>query len=115
MLNNVYHLKMMAEEYFYTIALDSKMIALGVFEVSHGTANYSVAQPMEVYIRALLCGAVNIVIAHNHPSGSPSPSSDDFKITQIMKTTGELIGIKLIDHIIVAGTEYYSFKENNNL
>lgn len=99
-----------AEEYVYLITLNSKNKLTGLFEVSHGTVNSSILSPREIYIRALLLGATNIIIFHNHPSGDPEPSKEDIRVTKRLKTAGELLGVELIDHIIV-GNYYYSFRE----
>ena len=99
-----------AEEYVYLITLNNKNKLTGLFEVSHGTVNSSILSPREIYIRALLLGATNIIIFHNHPSGDPEPSKEDIRVTKRLKATGELLGVELIDHIIV-GNYYYSFRE----
>ena len=99
-----------AEEYVYLITLNNKNKLTGLFEVSHGTVNSSILSPREIYIRALLSGATNIIIFHNHPSGDPEPSKDDILVTKRIKAAGELLGVGLLDHIIV-GNYYYSFRE----
>ncbi len=99
-----------AEEYVYLITLNNKNKLTGLFEVSHGTVNSSILSPREIYIRALLLGATNIIIFHNHPSGDPEPSKEDIRVTKRLKAAGELLGVELIDHIIV-GNYYYSFRE----
>lgn len=110
MLNTVFNLKNRAEEYVYMVALNTKNKPLGVFEVSHGTVNQSVCNPRELFIRALLCGATNIILAHNHPSGDTVPSEIDVENYRMVKEAGQLIGIKLLDSIIV-GNGYFSFME----
>lgn len=92
------------------IATDTKQKVLGVFEISHGTVNTSLISPREVFIRALLCGADYIILVHNHPSGNSHPSMEDKKVTERIKECGELMNIKLLDHIII-GDDYYSFQE----
>ncbi|MCD8398263.1 MAG: JAB domain-containing protein [Lachnospiraceae bacterium] len=111
MMCRCFRLDKMAEEYVYMIGLDCKEHMLGVFEISHGTVNVSAVCPREVFIRALLCGAVGIVLVHNHPSGECDPSRMDAEITKRIKESGEMIGIKLLDHIIM-GEGYFSFQEN---
>jgi len=110
MMNNVFDMQNLAEEYLYMIACDSKQKVLGVFEISHGTVNASLISPREVFIRALLCGAVNIILTHNHPSGNSYPSVEDNRATKRIKECGELMGISLLDHIII-GDDFYSFKQ----
>ncbi len=110
MLNVVFNLRNRAEEYVYMVALNTKNKPLGVFEVSHGTVNQSVCSPRELFIKALLCGAANIILAHNHPSGDTAPSKTDVENYRIVKEAGQLMGIKLLDSIIV-GDGYFSFME----
>lgn len=99
-----------AEEYVYLITLNSKNKLTGLFEISHGTVNVSLLSPREIYIRALLAGATNIILFHNHPSGDVIPSKDDILATKRIKAAGELLGVELLDHLIV-GDKYYSFRE----
>ena len=93
------------------IAMNSSCRVLGIFLISKGTANVSLITPREVYIRALLSGAVQIVLCHNHPSGNAVPSEQDIAITRKIKEAGELININLADHIIIGSDSYLSFKE----
>lgn len=79
MLNTLFRLNKKAEEYVYMIAVDTKSKVLGIFEISHGTVNAVMANPREIFIRALLCGASAIILAHNHPSGDMVPSADDME------------------------------------
>lgn len=110
MMKALYYLDERAEEYMYMLALDTKCKPIGIFEIGHGTVNTCLAPVRELYIRALLIGAVNIVLIHNHPSGDTSPSKEDLTVTKRVKEAGDLIGIKLLDHIII-GDSYTSFKE----
>lgn len=64
---------------------------------------------------AILANAAAIVICHNHPSGDPSPTLDDFDVTRRIVATGDLLGITVLDHIVVADGRYYSFKESGRL
>lgn len=105
----------MAEEYCYLIALNSSFKTLGIFLISKGTVNVSLIAPREVFIRALLAGAVQIILCHNHPSGDTPPSRQDAELTKRIKETGELVGIPLADHIIIGGNTYFSFKEHGML
>lgn len=113
LMTEVFNLDSKADEYVYMIAFNNKMKVLGVFEVSHGTVNYSPIEPRGLFMRALYVGATNIVLVHNHPSGEIYASKTDRAVSERIKEAGELLGIKLIDHIIIAGDGYYSFKENN--
>ena len=114
MLNYIYNAKAKAEEHMWLIALDTKYNLIGLFEISHGTVNASLVSPREIFIRLCLCGAASCILAHNHPSGDTTPSTEDIKVTSRIKEVGEMMNINLLDHIIV-GESYYSFKENNNV
>lgn len=102
-----------AEEFLYMVALNTKCRVLGVFEISHGTVSSTVASPREIFMRAVLCGAVTLIIVHNHPSGSVVPSADDIKTYKTLTQIGELMGIRVNDSVIVAGGCYYSLREDN--
>jgi DNA repair protein RadC len=112
MLNAVYRLNRQAEEHLYMIALSIKCRPLGVFEISHGTVDCTVVNPRDVFIKALLCGASAIVIAHNHPSGDVTPSKEDRNVYERIRQCGELLGVQLLDSLIVgdSGT-YFSMKD----
>lgn len=114
MMVDLYQLDVQAEEYVYMIAFNNKMYPVGVFEISHGTVDVSILSPREIFIRALLVGAVNIVLIHNRPSGSTKPSSEDIHATERIKKAGQVIGVKLIDHIIIGDT-YLSLGEEGYL
>ena len=80
--------------------------------VSMGTVNAALSSPREVYLEALKCQAVYIILVHNHPSGDPTPSHQDVLLTKQMMKAGMLIGIELSDHIIIGNQKFYSFREN---
>lgn len=101
-----------AEEYVYMFALDTKGNVLGVFQISKGSVNANHINPREIFIRAILCGAVNIVVLHNHPSGDVTPSEDDLKVCRRIREAGALLGIMMVDFIIV-GKGFYSYAEEN--
>lgn len=94
------------------IMLNSKSVYLGDVNVSVGTVNASFASAREIYLEALKYKAVNICLLHNHPSGDPTPSRSDIESTQKIVQAGEIIGIRLMDHIIIGDNRYVSFKEN---
>lgn len=114
-LNTIFHLNRLAEEHVIMIAADTKGNVLGIFNVSHGTVNLSICNPREIYIRALMVGAANIFIVHNHPSGNCNPSDDDVKIARQISDVGNILGIIMLDFIIVGNGTYYSFKEHKTL
>lgn len=109
MLDEVFRASYQAEEHTWLIAMTQDCKVIGVFEVSHGAVNVSILNPREIFVRLLLCGAASFVIAHNHPSGSATPSADDISTTQRIKEAAQLMGVSFCDHIIVGQGGLYSF------
>lgn len=112
LMNSIFQVRSLAEEYVWIIALDSYGHPVGVFELSHGTANQSFMNTREIYICLLLCGAVNFIMVHNHPSGDTKPSKEDVATTERVKEVGKLLGINMLDHIII-GDSSYSFASHD--
>jgi len=83
--------------------------------VSQGTMTASLAHPREIFKGACLANAYGIVMVHNHPSGDPSPSDEDTKLTQRIKQAGVIMGVDLLDHVIVAENGCYSFQASGKL
>ncbi len=102
-----------SEEYIYMLCLDTRCRLIAVIEISHGSVDVSVISPREVYQKALLANAVNIILIHNHPSGDSEPSSNDIATTKRIEETGTLVGIHLLDHVIVAEENCYSVYTNS--
>lgn len=102
------HLK---REQTLLVMLDNKSHFLGDFILSQGTVNASLMSPREIFLCALKNEAVYILLLHNHPSGDPTPSGQDIKITKQIKEISDLIEIPLIDHIIIGDNNYSSMKE----
>lgn len=98
------------KESFITLHLDGKNRIVCIDQVSTGSLNQSIVHPREVFKTALLSSAAAIVLIHNHPSGDPLPSREDREITRRLKEAGELLGIRVLDHMIV-GETYLSFVE----
>ena len=113
MMCNVFHSDKQTEEICHILCFNTKMKLQGVFEISRGTVNISLINPREVFMKALLCGAVYIILVHNHPSGDITPSKEDVEVTKRIKEAGNLIGITLLDHIVIGDESYYSFMEHN--
>lgn len=103
-----------AKEHFITLHLDGKNRIIAMDRVSEGSLNQSIVHPREVFKTACLSSAASIIMIHNHPSGDPTPSQEDLQITRRLKEGGELLGIKVLDHIIV-GKTYYSLKESGHM
>ena len=104
-----------SREHFMAVYLNGAHQVIAYSIVSTGTANASLVHSREVFQPALLCGATALLIGHNHPSGKEEPSFEDKKVTKMIKEVSELIGIKLLDHVIVTDDKYYSFVENFGL
>ena len=90
--------------------LDQKQRVIRSLILSTGTIESSVSHPRDLFRVAMLASASFAVAFHNHPSGDPAPSVPDRTVTRRLHAAGELIGITLLDHIILAGTNYYSFR-----
>lgn len=84
-------------------------------ELFRGTLNYSMVHPREVFKEAYILGAVSIICIHNHPSGKVEPSKDDINLTKRLISVGDLMGIKVIDHLIIGSNSYYSFLKNGDI
>ena len=108
-------LRYATQECVYAVYLDQKCKYLRKQEITKGTVNASLISPREIFLEAMRCGAVQLVLVHNHPSGNVSPSREDIQITHQVKDAGELLQIRLIDHIIVGPQSYYSFAEHRML
>lgn len=106
-------LKDYSREHFYIIALNSRNHS--VAEVSVGSLNTNIVHPREVFAEAIKNKAASVIIAHNHPSGDPEPSEDDLEVTKRLFEAGKILGIDIMDHIVVAKTSYFSFKEKGKL
>lgn len=107
-------LKNETKEYFFSIHLDGKNRINCVDEVSVGSMNQSIVHPRELFKTALLSSAAAVILVHNHPTGDPTPSREDIEITRRLKEAGEILGVKLLDHIII-GSSYLSFTERGLL
>jgi len=104
-----------AVEQFGVVLLDTKHRLLRTTLVSIGTLDSSPAHPREVFREATAASAAAVVLFHNHPSGDPTPSADDCDLTSRLLQAGRIIGINVLDHIILADTKYFSFKEAGRL
>lgn len=102
------------KEYFLALHLDGKNRVICVDMVSSGSLNQSIVHPRETFKTALLSSAAAIILMHNHPTGDPTPSPEDIEVTRRLREAGELLGIRILDHIII-GSTYYSFTERGNL
>lgn len=102
-------------EYFVVLLLDGKNRIILEEQVSEGSLNQSIVHPREVFTRAVKESAAAIILVHNHPSGDPSPSREDREITRRLKEAGDVLGIRVLDHIIIGDGSYFSFVEQGLL
>ncbi len=104
-----YSLRDRRKEYFMALLLDGKNRILKEVRVSEGSLNQSIVHPREVFSPAVRESAAAIILVHNHPSGDPAPSREDREITRRLKDAGELMGVKVLDHIIIGDGGFVSF------
>ncbi len=102
-------------EYFIALLLDGKNRIMLEEQVSEGSLNQSIVHPREVFSRAVKESAAAVILVHNHPSGDPAPSREDREITRRLKEAGDLLGIRVLDHIIIGDGTYFSFVEQGVL
>ena len=95
--------------------LNTRSKLIGESDISTGTVDTALVSPRELFIEALQRGAVSIVLLHNHPSGDPTPSKADVRITRRLKEAGSMIGITLLDHIIIGNNCFISLREKGFL
>ena len=100
------------QEYFYALYFNNKQQLLKTKLLFIGTINQSITHPREVFKEAYSYSASSIICVHNHPSDNLMPSNQDIEITKQLINVGNLLGIKIIDHVIIGSNNYYSFLEN---
>jgi DNA repair protein RadC len=98
-------------EQFKVLFLNKANKVLGAYEVSTGGISGTVADPRVIFAAALKANACAIIISHNHPSGNLKPSRQDEELSQKIKQAGQLLDIKLLDHVIITGEAYFSFAD----
>lgn len=103
------------KEMFLTLHLDGKNRIVAMDVVSIGSLNQSIVCPRSVFQTALLSNAAALILIHQHPSGDPTPSSEDIAITRRLKEAGEIINCRVLDHIIIGNGDYLSFVERGLL
>ena len=106
-------------EHVLALHFDTKRKLIGVQVVSVGTLDASLVSPREVFKGSFLSNASGLILAHNHPSGDPTPSGEDRALSDRLRQAGELLGVTLLDFVIVTdpaeGLRYHSFKESGVL
>jgi len=102
-------------EEFLAVVLDGRNRIVGFNVVSTGTLTASLVHPRELFKPAILANAAALVLVHNHPSGDPEPSAEDRALTERLKQAGELLGIRILDHVVIGDDRFRSFAEDGLL
>jgi len=100
------------QERFYVVLLDGKGRVMRDLRVSEGSLTASIVHPREVFRRAIREAAAAVVLVHNHPSGDPTPSPEDEALTERLRAAGDLLGIRVLDHVVVGSGCYVSFVDS---
>lgn len=103
------------KEVFLALLLDTKNRLIREVQISEGSLNASIVHPREVFAPALKDSAAAVLFIHNHPSGDPTPSREDIEITTRLKNAGDLLGIRVLDHIIIGNGDYVSLADRGEL
>lgn len=106
-------MKFLQKEHFNIVILDTKNQIISIENISIGTLNASIVHPRDVYKAAIQKNGNAIILLHNHPSGDVTPSGEDINITKRLVEAGNLIGIKVLDHLIIGNDVFLSMKEKN--
>lgn len=100
-------------EHFVALLLDTQNQIIGIHTVTVGTLEASLIHPREIFKPAILANAASVILAHNHPSGDPTPSAEDRTVTRHVVAAGTTLGIEVLDHVIVGEPHrYHSFRES---
>lgn len=108
-------LRYQEQEHFLVVLLNTKHHVLGVETVSVGGLSSSVVHPRDIFKSPVRRNAAAVILAHNHPSGDPTPSREDIDVTKRLAEAGKLLGIEVLDHIVVGDNRYVSFREKSLL
>ncbi len=108
-------LKGKKKEYFLALLLDTRNQLIKVSEISVGSLDSNIVHPREVFKEAISASAASVIFVHNHPSGDPTASEDDIKLTKRLAEAGEIVGIDVLDHIIIGDKIYLSLKREGLL
>ena len=104
-----------SQEHFLIMFLNRSNQVLKVECISTGGITNTIVDPKVIFKKALTLNATAIILCHNHPSGNPRPSKEDFSLTRKLKAAGTLLEIEVEDHVIIGAEQYYSFAENGTL
>ena len=103
-------LKGKKKEHFLALLLDTRSRLIKVAEISVGSLDSSIVHPREVFKEAISATAASVIFVHNHPSGDPTASEDDVKLSKRLSEAGDIMGIDVLDHVIIGDKEYLSLK-----
>ncbi len=106
------HFRSLDREHVAIVYLDNKLKIIGDEIISIGTINLSILSSREIFSRCLKKNAVSFILIHNHPSGDPSPSSEDIKVSKLIKEGAKLLGLNFTDHLIIGDNCFFSLKEH---
>ena len=102
-------------ELFYVVLLTNKNRKIREVKVSEGSLTASLVHPREVYNPVIRESAAAVIFVHNHPSGDPAPSPEDLEITRRLKEVGEVMGVRVLDHVVIGHGRYFSFSDRGIL
>jgi DNA repair protein RadC len=103
------------QELFLVVSLNTKNKIINTHISSIGTLDSSTIHPRDIFREAIRNNASGIILIHNHPSGDVNPSNEDLKVTKLLKNISNIIGIKLLDHLIISKDQFFSFQESGLL
>jgi DNA repair protein RadC len=102
-------------ELFYVVLLNNKNKKIRDVKISEGSLTASLVHPREVYNPVIRESAAAVIFVHNHPSGDPAPSPEDIEITRRLKEVGEVMGVRVLDHVVIGHDRYFSFNDKGML
>jgi DNA repair protein RadC len=108
-------LEALRQEAVYVVLLDAKNRIVGEAKVSEGSLSAAIVHPREVFRPVIEESAAAVILVHNHPSGDPTPSAEDLAITQRLRQVGDVMGVRVLDHLIIGAGCYTSFVERGDL
>ena len=112
-LPEIRHIRDLNKEHFVAIFLNARNQVIKTDTISIGSLNASLVHPREVFAPAVGISAASLILTHNHPSGDVTPSKEDISLTKRMVQAGQIMGIEIVDHLIVASDKFLSMKEAN--
>ena len=110
-LQEKFHAEKLYTEHLWMLTANTKLNLTGIFEISSGSVNGTLAGMKEIFTKALLAGATGIILAHNHPSGDVTASKEDLQVMEKIQKCCELLEIQFLDFIIIGDREYKSYRK----